>query len=684
MPRTPPRLLARTVGAALILLALAPAGIERDHRVVAADRGLVVLMQTRYDPAPDQRQIRVTIDAVGTSYTPNSDQGLAYYSSFTFAIPAEADAVSASSGGQRLATTLGAVKDNFREIEVTFAQNLFYQESYSFRVTFKLSDKGGAPNRDLRVGPSIVAFPVLAYGSLGEPGSGVQVVLPAGFRASVQGSAMGRTTSQAGEVVLSADNLPDPFGFYAYLAADRPGIFGEHHLQTTIDGRTASIWVRSWEDDPDWGTRMSDLISRGLPALQGLIGLGYPVTGTLTVEEAAPTLLGDYSGTYTQVTGTILARYDADAYIGLHEAAHIWFNETLFDERWINEGFAELYGVQAATEIGAQGDAISLTDDLLQARIPLNDWGAPGIQDLDTQYFAYAASYQVAGLILARADLAGLRTVWKGVADGEMSYLPAHPSGTPETGVDLHVARWQQLLDLLDERTGTSVDDIWNEWIVDASQRPLMDDRAGARSEYATLVTLAGDWNLPTDLRTEMSSWKFTDAEAEMRVASDVLAARSQIAARAGDLGLTPPRAVRNAFEGGEAMVAARQEATSELQVLGGMASAADRLRRDPNLFEVIGLLGSNPDAALTSARAAFEADRLDAAAAATAEAVATRQGAESAGQLRAGVAGGGLLVLGGGAVVGLRVRRRRRVAAALAERATPVPIDPPSPDAAA
>ena len=181
-----------------------------------------------------------------------------------------------------------------------------------------------------------------------------------------------------------------------------------------------------------------------------------------------------------------------------------------------------------------------------------------------------------------------------------------------------------------------------------------------------------------------MSAWRFGDAEAEILVASDVLAARSRIAARAGALGLTPPRALRSAFEGGGGMSAAQDEATSELDVLAGIASAASRLDDDPNLFEAIGLLGSNPKATLDSARAAFEADQLDAAATATADAIAVRRGAESAGQLRAGIAGGGLLVFGGGALVGVRVRRRRRAATVLAEQATPVPIDPPSPDSRA
>ena len=234
---------------------------------------------------------------------------------------------------------------------------------------------------------------------------------------------------------------------------------------------------------------------RGSPVLQELIGLPYAIGGTLVVEEAAPTRLGDYAGTYTQVTGTILVRYDADAYIGLHEAAHIWFNETLFDQRWINEGWAEFYGVQAARAIGEPGTAVSLTDDLLALRIPLNNWGASAGGVDDTEYFGYAASYHVTGLIFARTDLEGLRSVWRGVANGEMSYQPVRATADPDMGVDSHLARWQQLLDLLDERTGTTFSDIWTEWIVDDAQRSVMEDRVDAATGYAALLEQAADWD---------------------------------------------------------------------------------------------------------------------------------------------------------------------------------------------
>ena len=58
---------------------------------------------------------------------------------------------------------------------------------------------------------------------------------------------------------------------------------------------------------------------------------------TLVIEEAATSRLGDYAGIYNKLSGIIRVRYDADAYVGLHEAAHIWFNGDLFRDRWIGE-----------------------------------------------------------------------------------------------------------------------------------------------------------------------------------------------------------------------------------------------------------------------------------------------------------------------------------------------------------
>ena len=669
MRRAPRRFGILAAVAAVALLALAPVA-QPGHVARATDRGLVVIADTRYEALPDDRRVHVTVDAVATSFTPNPVDGLAYYPDVTFAVQPGATHVRATSGGQPLKVEVDTSDADFLGVTVTLADGVFFEESYPYQVTYDLPDPGGAPDRNLRISPSIVAFPIWAFGTSGEPGGSVTVVLPAGFSPSLQGDHLASSTGPAGEIVLSTTTLLDPFNFFAYVSADRPGAFSDTLLTITVGDRSAALKVRSWQDDPEWGTTMSELMADGLPALQGLIGLPYPAPGTLVVEEAATSRLGEYAGVYNKLTGVIRVRYDADAYVGLHEAAHVWFNGDLFPDRWIGEAYAEFYGVEAAKAIGATGQTFDLTDDLLASKIPLNDWGAIGAVDIGVEEYAYAATYHVAQLIYARTDVAGLQAVWASATNAEMAYQAAHGNGKAETGVDASLAGWQELLDLLDERTGANFDDLWSEWVVNSQQQLLMEKRATARKDYAAEVAAAGTWNLPTDLRSAMGAWNFDLAETDLALAGKVLAARGQIATRADDLGLTPPSALQTTFERNNGMVAAQQQADSEIRALAGISKATDRLAAKENIFEVIGLFGSNPQADLAAARTAFQADQLDATVADASQALATQVGAEPAGRTRVVVGVGGFVVLSGGLLVSLRIRRRRRRAAAAATAA--------------
>lgn len=674
------RIVPLAAAAALVLLAIAPAALP-GRVVLAADRGLVVIAQTRYEALPEQQWVHVTIDAVATSYTPNPVDGLAYYPGTNFAVQAGATHIAASSGGNALDVSLDTSGSDFIGVTVAFAEGVFFQQSVEFRVTFDLPDPGGAPDRNLRISPSIVAFPIWAFGSAQEPGGSVTIILPSGFRPTVQGGPLVPSTGTGGEIILATASLPDPFAFFAYLSADRAGAFDDTLLTVQVGNTAAAIKVRAWQDDPGWGTTMSELMTDGLPELHELIGLPYPNPGTLTVEEAATSRLGEYAGVYNNLTGIIRVRYDADAYVGLHEAAHIWFNGDLFRDRWIGEAYAEFYGVEAANAIGATGDAFDLTDALMANKIALNDWGEIGAVEIGVEEYAYAATYHLALLIFERTDLAGLRAVWLGAHDGEMAYQPANASGDADKGVEFHLEGWQQLLDLLDARAGANFDDLWAEWVVNPGEQRELEDRAVARDQYDSVVAEAGTWNLPKDLRYAMGSWKFDEAEAAMTSASAVLDAREQIEADAHTLRLTPPGQLQELFERDGGLKAAQAEADQQIEVLADIAAATDRLAEKESVLESIGLLGEDPDAQLASARDLYEADELHDASQDADQALADRTGAAEAGQTRVLVAGGGVVVLGGATFLTVRFRRRRTsrpgVEAPLEE---PVAVEPPAP----
>jgi hypothetical protein len=650
------RLLA--VGAAVLLggLILVPPAAR------AADTGLQIVTSTRYTALPNEKRIAVTIDAVATNTTPDPADGRYYYTAARFAVQPAIRNLSASSGGQPIVSRIVDSSAEFTTIEVAFGRAVFHDQSESFRVSFDITDPGGRPNRDVRVAGTLAAFPVWAFGTENTPGSTVTVVIPAGYTVTVEAGNLATATGSNGTTVLTAPPIADPYSFFAYVTAERPGAFTNTTATVTFPEGSVQVLIRAWDDDPDWGTRLGELMTRGLPVLRNLIGLDYLVHGELKVEEAATSRLGDYAGVYNDVTETIDVRYDADGYTALHEAAHTWFNSNLLPDRWIGEAWAEYYGVAAGKAIGADGDVFTLTPTLQAAKIPLNGWGAIGSEPVNTEDYAYAASYHLAQLIADRATTAGLQRVWQAAHGGEAAYQPVHagPGAAPEKGVSADLAGWQQLLDLLEERTAANYDDLWRTWVVTPGQASLMDARVTARAAYQDTVTLAGDWELPSAVRRDMGAWDFRAADGLMADARAVLGDRTTIEKRAASLSLSVPDTLRAAFEAGPTFDAARQDATDELTALDAIGSATSTLASDPSPVEWVGLLFANPSAQLTAARTSFEQGQATEATTEAHAASVERQGAADAGRLRVAITGGSLLVVDGLAMGALAVRRRR------------------------
>ena len=133
---------------------------------------------------------------------------------------------------------------------------LFSGKSAHYKLRFDLVDPGGAPTRDVRVGDSLVSFPVWAFATDGTPGSTVKVVFPAGFAADVEAGSIPKPLIDAtGRTIYQTGTLDKPLSFFAYLIADRPGAYAE---------RTASHGGRlaGQADDPGVAGR-SGLVEAG-------------------------------------------------------------------------------------------------------------------------------------------------------------------------------------------------------------------------------------------------------------------------------------------------------------------------------------------------------------------------------------------------------------------------------------
>lgn len=658
---------------AIGLLASTPAVLPQSSTVRAAG-GLVTVADATYTVLPDGGGVRVVINIVATSNEPDTPDAQVYYTGMSFAVPAAAASFTASSGSSQLGVRIQESTEDYRVIAITFSRGVFYRQSYPFRVTFDLVDAGGEAGRDVRIGRSVVAFPVWAFGTDATAGGSVTVILPPTFSPTWSGSDLTSQRQADGSTVLRA-SVSEPGGWFVYLIAERPGIFAATVFGLDVGGSHAVVRVRAWDDDPAWSGRIQELLTLGLPALQELIGLPWPVHGELKVEESATLRLGEYAGIYNKSTELITVRYDADALVALHEAAHAWFNQDLFRERWIGEAWAEFYGVHAAAAVGESGEVFALTDELLAVRIALNDWGDIGAEDPDVEAFAYAATYQLAELIFDRTDLGALQLVWRAANDGETAYQPLHDDGPATTGVPASQPGWQRLLDLLEERTDVAYDDLWSDWVVSAGQRALLDDRAEARERYLQVVEAAGSWELPAALRYELSSWLFGETLEQLGQAAEVITLRDEIRERATVLDIAPPDDLRIAFEGDAGFAAARSEALGALEALQAIDDAVLSLADELGPLEWIGLLLADPAADLAVSLEAWQAGDSAAAANAAAAASTTRNGAGAAGRDRLLFGGGGTIAAGGGGL--LLWRRSRRPRTAAGPRAVPADRDP-------
>ncbi len=104
---------------------------------------------------------------------------------------------------------------------------------------------------------------------------------------------------------------------------------------------------------------------------------------------------------------------ELDQQVILHELAHLWFNDSLFRGRWINEAFANQAAALAMAELGEdqpQPEAIEPDDP---GRLKLNDWSDPDLQaevTEDQERYGYNTSWAVLDAIADEIGVERLRT----------------------------------------------------------------------------------------------------------------------------------------------------------------------------------------------------------------------------------------------------------------------------------
>ena len=321
--------------------------------VRAAAPDLSIVSAARYDVQPAHKRVRVTVDLTLANRLKDTKTRRYFFDhAFLAVLPGASGYRLTWDGAGQPSVSVARKTATHTLLRLNLARDLASGRSAKYRLTFDLKDPGGKATRDLRIGDTLVSFPVWAFASDDTPGSSVTVIFPKGYDVAVEAGRIPTPDKLAdGRTVFRSGILAKPLDFFAYLVADRPGAYVDTTVTTTVQGRDIEVVVRAWTDDRTWAKRVTRLLDTALPALGARIGLPWPdYDQPMIVQEAVSRSTGGYAGIFDPAAGTVAIAYYADDFVVLHEAAHAWFNGALLADRWSNEAFASYYGALAAAD----------------------------------------------------------------------------------------------------------------------------------------------------------------------------------------------------------------------------------------------------------------------------------------------------------------------------------------------
>jgi hypothetical protein len=369
------------------------------------------------------------------------------------------------------------------------------------------------------------------------------------------------------------------------------------------------VVVAAWPEDPIWQRRVAGALTRGIPALAKQIGLPWPIDGELSVKEVSGAELEGYAGFYQPDLHQITISKDLDPLTIVHEASHVWFNASLFADRWITEGLANEYAWRRLAELGVTAAGPKPVRKTAKEAFALEAWGPPAAIKSRTQdareQWAYDASWTAVRAIVAEVGEPGMAKVFAAAEAGTTAYPGADAAERSALPSD-----WRRFADLAEEVGGGSgVAEILAPWALTGDQRVLLGPRSAARTAYHALVAADADWAAPAVVRVEMDSWDFADAETAIAEARAALGSRNAIRVEASSLGLAIPAAIQHAYETAVTPNALTMAADDEAALLRSLDSvaAADRAMSAPREGLVaLGLAGQDPAATLAAAKTAW------------------------------------------------------------------------------
>lgn len=541
-----------------------------------ADEGLATTASSRYVLDPKATTVEATVTLDLRNETPNQGSYYYYYNGFSVPVPAGAEKVRARSGGSSLPVSLRATEDPSTKLARISYPNLLYGRSRTITLTFEVPGEKPRSEDSTRVGPGYATFAVYGVGDAGR--NTVEVVAPSGM--SFDATSDDFTSTEKGSLtVYTSTATSGSSGSWAVVSLRDP----DRSDERSVDVNGVSLLLDGFQDDPKWSRFVAGQVTKGIPALEQLVGAKWPGGLERIREDASPSLRG-YDGWFDPTDDEIVIGEQLDADLIFHELSHAWINGERFDERWVSEGLAQVVAERAVEATGGTPYQHPTAFRGSASAVALNDWGgSAGSRSEAVDAYAYPASYAATKALVGGLDDEQLAALLGAAIRGERAYDPV---GTKDS--DGGRTTWSRWLDLLQTRAG--VEDapaIFSRWALTAEQKAQLAARAKARAAYAQIDTADGAWLPPEGLRDAMTAWDFDRAASVRQQVSALGASASAVQAAAQRAGVEVPDAVRATYERAEqeeqyaALATALPKAATAVTAVGAAQRAAAE-DRDP------------------------------------------------------------------------------------------------------
>ena len=624
-----------------------------------ADNGIRVEAHSTYTVDPAAGVVHVVVDLTLTNQKPSSGNFFYFWSEWGIPMLAGATNLSATRDGRPQSVRIESTDNaDYTFGVIDLSPNLNYGNVARIQFRYDLSNQGPRTDATTRVNSAYTTFWAWPVGDDGL--TSVRIRVPKAFEVDWLGNDLDEKNDGDHRLYESgAISDPNSWGVVFTGRNDR-GLQGERFRS----GKHVVI-VRAWPDDPQWARFVTSTARRGLPKLERLVGLSWPSNDNLTITETINPYLYGYAGWYASDDNTIEIGDELDPEVVLHEISHIWFNDELFGDRWINEGFAQTYAALALDGSDEEVDDPKRPGKAAKGRQALVDWGNPSIRDDDDEtrareLYGYDAAWYVIDTLTDEIGPNAMRKVIVAADSNQLSFL-----GDPEAETLKRDIDWERLLDLLVYVGGSEkAEQLFTDYVIDRGDNDDLRDRKKTHRDYQRLVQRGGTWSVPEVVREELTLWDFDDAADGMALSREILDLRDDIIATLAETGVELPKSFEEQYETADddELASLRDKAEEYLAAAGDLAAAHAAAKSDKGMFATIGLWKNDYNDVLDKADERFEAGDGDKASAGADDVVATLDEADSVGQRRAGLAAAtliGLLLV----VFGLRflVRRRRR-----------------------